>query len=309
MQIIITAGSSYLDIDAYACCVAMSELITLKGRKAIAFSNAVCNYSVCKSLTTEAKINQSIPTDYKEAQYIIVDVSEPEFINVPIDKVVAVYDHHVGFEEYWNKLIGENAHIEFIGAAATLIYREWKNLNLVEKMSVSTAKLMIAALLDNTLNLTSSNTTYEDRQTFYELCKHANIDEEWCQSYFVEVQTSIENDLKNAIFKDIKRVKDTAALPSRVAQLSIWDSNKLLNRLPEIRSWFNESTESWMINIIEIQNNCSYFVCDDKLMQTNMERIFKIAFNGGVAKTKHAFLRKEILKKVYSMDLTVKKLE
>lgn len=308
---IITAGSMYLDIDAYACCVAMSELHNQIDKNAIAYSKANCNYSVCESLIKESHIISEIPSDCIKPQYIIVDVSDPDYIkdSVPLDQVIAVYDHHVGFEEYWKNRIGDNAHIEFIGAAATLIYREWKNFKLVEKMSVSTAKLMVAAILDNTLNLTSSNTTDEDRQAYTELRKHASIDEEWCQSYFVEVQTSIENDLRNAIFKDIKRVKDTSVLPSRVAQLSIWDSNKLLNRLPEIRLWFNDGSESWMINLIDIKSNCSYFVCDDKSVQQKLEKIFGISFSNSIAKTKHALLRKEIIKQVNSSDFSVKRLE
>ena len=39
-RIVITAGSSYLDIDAYACMVAMSELLNWQGIKAIAYSDA-----------------------------------------------------------------------------------------------------------------------------------------------------------------------------------------------------------------------------------------------------------------------------
>lgn len=301
---IVTAGSSYLDIDAYACCISLSDLINLTGQKAIAFSTANCNYSVCESIQAKIKIKKSIPSDYRDAKFIIVDVSDPNFIkdSIPLDQVAAVYDHHVGFEDYWKNRIGDNSHIEFVGAAATLIYREWQKHNLVEKMSTSTAELMVAAILDNTLNLTSSNTTDEDRQAFYKLCKHANIDVEWCNSYFSEVQCSIENDLRNAIFKDIKHMPDTSVLPSRVAQLSIWNAENLFDRLLEIRSWFSESPESWMINIIDIQNNCSFFVCDDKMVQKNLERIFDIVFSNGIAKTRRALLRKEIIKQVNSSD-------
>ena len=53
-----------------------------------------------------------------------------------------------------------------IGAAATLIYREWRTYGKEGRMSPATARLLIAAILDNTLNLTSSNTTEEDRETF-----------------------------------------------------------------------------------------------------------------------------------------------
>lgn len=303
-NLFITAGSSYLDIDAYACCIALAELLHIAGKNVIAYSKALCNYSVCESLQQKTKINKIITSDYENSQYIIVDVSDPDYIkdSVPLEKVIAVYDHHVGFEDYWKNRIGDNAHIEFVGAAATLIYREWQKHNLVEKMSTSTAELMVAAILDNTLNLTSSNTTDEDRQAFYKLCKHANIDVEWCNSYFSEVQCSIENDLRNAIFKDMKHMQDTSVLPSRVAQLSIWNAENLFDRLSEIRSWFSESPENWMINIIDIQNNCSFFVCDDKMVQKNLERIFDIVFSNGIAKTRRALLRKEIIKQVNRSD-------
>jgi hypothetical protein len=123
--VLITAGSTYLDIDAYACAVAMAELLRLQGVRAFAYSQAPCNYSVCGSLTAKGQILRELPADVseQEASYIIVDVSDPEFLksSVPLERVVEVYDHHVGFEGYWRERIGDGAHIEFIGAAATLI--------------------------------------------------------------------------------------------------------------------------------------------------------------------------------------------
>ncbi len=298
---LITAGSTYLDIDAYACCVAMAELLRLKGENAIAYSTAPCNYSVCKSLIEEGQVLQELPVGVsaESTNYIIVDVSDPEFLkgSMPLNKVIGIYDHHVGFEEYWLNRIGDDTHIEFIGAAATLIYREWKKAGLQDKISRSTVLLLIAAILDNTLNLTSTNTTAEDIEVFNELCKKENIDEEWCASYFSEVQTSVEADLKNALFNDIKTVRNNAVLPTRVAQLCVWNANSVLAKLPEIRALFLQVTDKWMINIIDIKNRCSYFVCDDSHHQKEIEKVFDIHFESGVAKTSVSYLRKEIIKK------------
>ena len=47
---IVTAGATYLDIDAYACMIALVELLRLQGAEAVAWSNAPCNYSVCPAL-------------------------------------------------------------------------------------------------------------------------------------------------------------------------------------------------------------------------------------------------------------------
>lgn len=300
-QIIITAGSSYLDIDAYACCVAMRELLEHKGVKAIAYSNAHTNYSVVQSLVNKGEILKELPADFNEvdSRYIIVDVSDPNYIkdSVPLDKVVEVYDHHTGFEEYWQNRIGDNSKIEFIGAAATLVYREWKKSGLEHQISKSTALLLIAAILDNTLDLTSPITTKEDCETYQELCKKADIGDEWRALYFSEVQASIEADLKNAIFGDIKRISDNDILPPNFAQLTIWDAQRILNKLEQIRHWFEDSKGSWMINIIDIKHRISYFVCDDFYHQKEIENIFGVLFKDCVAKSDITYLRKEIIKK------------
>jgi inorganic pyrophosphatase/manganese-dependent inorganic pyrophosphatase len=232
-------------------------------------------------------------------KYIIVDVSDPEYIKdeVPLEQVVSVYDHHAGFEEYWQVRIGLGTHVEFIGAAATLIFREWKKAKLQEQMSRSTALLLVAAILDNTLNLTSANTTAEDVEAFHELCRKENIGQEWCAGYFSRVQKSVEEDLKNALFNDIKTIRDSDVLPPRVAQLCVWDACSILARLLEMRSWFGENDTGWMLNMIDLKEQCSYFVCDDAYYQVRIGKVFGVEFQSGVAKTTVPYLRKEIVKK------------
>lgn len=299
--VIVTAGANYLDIDAYACMVALSELLRLQGGNAVAWSAAAHNYSVCPSMVEDGRILRELPEGWEEnGRYIIVDVSDPDYLQktVPLENVVAVYDHHVGFEDYWQSRIGGNTKIEFIGTAATLIYREWKKAGLQDRMTLPTAQLLIAAILDNTLNLTSSNTTDEDRAVFRELCEYAAVGEAWCAAYFSEVQAGVEADLRNALMNDTKTVRDNPVLPSKVAQLCVWDAESILHRIPEIRSWFEGA---WMLNIIDLQNRCSWFVCDDDVYQEKIGRLFGVTFEKGVAKTPVAYLRKEIIKKTLSI--------
>lgn len=299
--LIITAGDTYLDIDAYACMVALTELLQLQGIRAVAYSTAPCNYSVCESLITEGKVARALPTGFSvdEASYVIVDVSDPDYIKgcVPPDRVIAVYDHHVGFEQYWVDRIGEDAQIEFIGAAATLIFREWEKAGLLHQMTRSSALLLIAAILDNTLNLTSSNTTSADIKAFEALCRKENIDHDWCASYFSQVQANVEADLHNALFNDMKTVLDNEVLPTYVAQLCVWDAWRILDKLDEIRTWFASMADNWMINIIDLRQRCGYFVCDDGDHQNKIERVFDVRFEAGVAKTPVSYLRKQIIKK------------
>ena len=107
----------------------------------------------------------------------------------------------------------------------------------------------------------------------------------------------MEADLKNAIFGDIKTVRNNPVLPPRVAQICVWNADSILSKLPEIRTYFTDLSDSWMINIIDIQHCCSYFVCDDPKHQKEIERVFDICFESGIAKTQVSYLRKEIIKK------------
>ena len=299
---IITAGSNYMDIDAYACCAALKELMELKGQKAIAYTFGVCNYSICKSLIDEKAVMNALPEGVAEetANYIIVDVSDPHYLgrNIPLENVVELYDHHSGYEDYWRERLGDKSKIEFLGAAVTLIYREWKKAGLEDKISRHLALLMIAAILDNTLNLTSSNTTEEDIEVFNELCKRFGIDEEWCAGYFSEVQKNVEADLKNAFFNDIKTIFNEKYLPSKIAQLCVWDAESILEKLPQIREWLGSITDDWMINIIDIKNHCSYFVCDNENRKKEIAEVFDVGFESGVARLLVPYLRKEIIKKI-----------
>ena len=47
---VVTSGSAYLDIDAYACCIAYAELLNLQGVDARAVSSAPLNASISKTV-------------------------------------------------------------------------------------------------------------------------------------------------------------------------------------------------------------------------------------------------------------------
>ena len=297
---VVSAGSRYLDIDAYACCTALRELLELKGERAVAYSKAKPNYSVCDSLRRDGQVLSALPPEYspERSEYIICDVSDPDYIKdgAPLDRVVEIFDHHTGFEEYWRDRIGDKAHIEFIGAAATLICREWVKAGMLDKMSRPTALLLIAAILDNTLDMTSSIVTDEDREAFDLLCKKENVGDEWRSAYFSEVQDSIEADLYNALFNDLKVMHSHPVIPELFAQLCIWDSQRILDKLGDIRRWFGGRGESWMVNIIDIKRRRSCFVCDSEKHRGRLEENFHIQFDNGVAVTQKPYLRKEIIK-------------
>lgn len=295
-----------MDIDAYACCIAMKELLTIKGKKAVALVSAPLNYSVCNFLIEPGQYVDSIPCSVHESEteYVIVDVSDPNYIkkNAPVDRICTIIDHHTGFEKYWSNRIGDQAKIEYIGAAATLVYREWEKSGLQENMSSSTALLMIAAILDNTLNLESSNTTVEDIDVFKKLCVKANVGAEWCENYFLQVQENIEANIEEALLNDIKMIEGNLLLPKHFAQLCVWDAKKVLKKTDKIFGLLNKRSESCMLNIIDIKQHCSYFLCGNFENRDVLEKIFRTSFINSIAKCDEPYLRKEIIKKVSNID-------
>lgn len=63
-KIIIPAGPFYLDIDAYACIVAMTELLHLKEESAIAYSNVPHKYSIFRLHIKEKNILKNLQSDF-----------------------------------------------------------------------------------------------------------------------------------------------------------------------------------------------------------------------------------------------------
>ena len=139
----------------------------------------------------------------------------------------------------------------------------------------------------------------EDIAVFNELCEREGVGAEWCAAYFAEVQESVEADLKNAILGDVKTLRDSAVLPPRVAQLCVWDTDRILAKLSEIREHLACLHDSWLLNIIDIKKRCSYFVCDDGEYSAKIEKVFDIRFEASLARTEKAYLRKEIIKKTH----------
>src|SRR6185312_8394536 len=112
---VISSGAPFIDIDAYACIVAYHELLQLLGIESVGASTSVLNESITAALRA---LPVRIQVGYKPAdddQYVVMDLSDPADFDPVIqpDRVVEIFDHHVGFEEYWQEKLGQHCHIEF----------------------------------------------------------------------------------------------------------------------------------------------------------------------------------------------------
>lgn len=295
---VVTSGSAFLDIDAYGGMVAYAELLREQGYNAKAISTAPLNESITETVQFW---NAEFSTEYDpnpNDTFSLIDVSDPNFFDpiVDLNKVEEVIDHHTGFEKYWRKQIGKNAKIEFIGAACTLVFERWHATSLLGKMSTSSAKLLATGILDNTLNFKAGVTTDRDREAYDRLMLPSGLPDNWPAQYFGECQDAIEADLETALRNDTK-TDMSPNLPKTVGQLVVWDAARLLSdESAKIAKVLAQSSPDWMINLVSIGEDKSYFMASGEAINPDLERILDVKFEDGLATAGHMILRKEILK-------------
>ena len=247
-MVVVTSGSKYMDIDGYACSIAYARLLNLLGINAKAISSANLNNSITNSLRNlNTKLDNYQAKD--DDKYVIVDVSNPKFFDkfVKQENVIKVIDHHVGYEEFWRDRIGENANIEFIGAAATLVFEEYEKNNMLDNMSTDVAKLLMAAILDNTLKFTAKITSNRDRVA-YKRMQEIVGNKDFDKLYFHECQLQIEQNLEETIKNDTKIEKVSESLPKVFGQLTVWNKDFIIANLTKIRQIFKDKFYKYLFN-------------------------------------------------------------
>ncbi len=295
-MIVITVGKSYIDIDGYASSIAYRELLKMKGIESKFVSDAILNYSITDSLknipyTTD---NYDVESDDK---FIILDLSDksyfPSFVNE--DNIIEIIDHHPGYEDYWNNILGNKAIIKPIGSVATIIVEKYEQEGLLDKMNKDVAKLLMAAILDNTLNFTANITTPRDKEAYKKL-EELTHEYNYSSIYFSECQKYIEDNLKESINNDIKIQEVNKNLPKVFGQLTIWDVEKLIQQKDIINQIMNNYSSEWTLNIISLKDNSSYIMYSNNEIKNKLEQLLSCYDKDGVLIKTPAMLRKEIMK-------------
>lgn len=295
-MIVITVGKSYIDIDGYASSIAYRELLRLKGIESKFVSNATLNYSITDSLKSNYTVDNYIVNS--NDKYIVLDLSDKSYFPNFVDEnnIIEIIDHHPGYEDYWNSKIGSNALIEPIGSVATIIVEKYEQDNLLDKMDKDVAILLMAAILDNTLNFTANITTERDEDAYKKLEVLTN-EYDYASKYFSECQRCIEDNLKKSIDNDIKIQKVSEYLPNVFGQLTIWNADDLLRQKDLINQIMNNYNSEWMLNIISLNNNSSYIMYSGDSVKNKLVELLDCKEENGILIKSPAMLRKEIIKK------------
>ena len=296
-MIVLTVGKNYIDIDGYASAIAYRELLKMNNKEAVFVSDAKLNYSVTNSLK-ELPFSIDSYEVSKTDPIIILDLSNkaffPNFVNET--NIIEIIDHHPGYEQYWIDKLGNNAIIKPIGAVATIIVKKYEAAGLLSSINPDIAKLLMAAILDNTLNFTAKITTAADIKAYQELANIIN-EHDFQAVYFSECQKFIESDLTSSIANDIKIDHISNLLPEVFGQLTIWDASQLLLKKTIIDNIMNTYGNEWILNIISLEDNASYILCSDELDKERIKILLGCEDKNEYLVIKPAMLRKEIMKK------------
>lgn len=296
---VVTSGRPYIDIDAYAGMVGYAQLLTLFNQQAIAASTSQPNHSIPPSLRA---LQAPIAFGYQpqpEDTFTIIDTSDPEYFDpiVNLERIDEIIDHRPGMEGFWQQRLAERADIEFVGAAATMVYERWASSHAIGSMSPATATLLAAGILDNTLNFGADITTVRDERAYLDLQAIANLPEDWAGKYFAECQQGIVQNLEEAIRNDTKVIqfKDQPSVYG-VGQIVIWDAQSIISdHIDTIERTVGSVQSPWFMNVVSIGGGKSYFVCTDTKLQKWLSELLGVRFTGNIAPSDRLWLRKEIM--------------
>lgn len=299
-QLIITSGNKYTDIDAYACAIAYKELCDLKNISALVVLPGPMNESVTASVRNiKAEFQTTLVGNPQDYGYVLVDISEPKhFSNFVIEEnIVELYDHRWGFEKYWQEKLGEKAKINQVGACATLIWQEFWNAKVEEKISQESALLLYTAIISNTLNLNAQITHDLDRQAVKELHHYAQLPEKWVEQYYEEASSAVLSNPEKAMRNDTK-ILEAGGEKYGIIQTELWESESFIKTNYQLILTILKSLESphTFLTAPNIAHDFNYLVTEDELVKTQLTNKIDAIFEGDIGKTKKLWLRKEIIK-------------
>ncbi|MDO4759681.1 MAG: DHH family phosphoesterase [Candidatus Saccharibacteria bacterium] len=294
-NLVITSGCKYVDIDAYASAIAYRELLKKQGNNVTASTLAPLNQSI-PPFILGLKYQLDPAEAASDAKYIVLDTSNPDFFDkrVTTDNLAEIIDHHTGFEDYWKNYPNIKTQIEFIGSVCTLIFEKIVSSGHTEILDTDLCKLLVAGILDNTLNLKSSITTDRDRNAYDKLIEIGDISNDFYVEYFSACESEILKDFTKAIKDDIK-IEKVGVLPEVIGQMVVLDTNNF--NIEKMKDVFAEYPE-WLMNVISLEDGKSYLYFNGNSVRERLEKLFNKQCDADDLLVLDKFLlRKQIMKK------------
>lgn len=307
-KIIITSGKKYIDIDAFGGIFAYRKLLRSLGWNAYAVTTAQLNESIAPIIKDmNFQFDQKIEIT-KDTKFILLDVSNPAFFDtfVKEENIIEVIDHHTGYENYWNNR-EVSTQIEFIGSICTILFEKILEKKKEKLLDQNLCKILIAGILDNTLNLKSSNKTNRDLYAYQKLLRIGNINKNWSTIYFQSCYKEIEKNLEKSMRNDIKIEKTSSLLPEVFGQLTVLQKKIIFENMDKVLAVFQEYKE-WIFNVISLEDGKSYLFYSNSSpsVKEKLQLLFHEPVFDSYFILNKCILRKEIIKlaKEYDKEIT-----
>lgn len=296
--IVVTTGQAWADIDAFACVVAYTELLNLRGQRAVAVIPGTLNASVPESYRSLGITETTPPNTH--GPVVMMDVSDPDHFAsfVDVDSIQEIFDHHSGFESFWQERLGMQSHIEMIGAAATFIWEEIDHAGMAEIISPASARLLAAAIASNTLNFQIAITCERDRAAFAGASQRGSFDEAALNNYFAACESTMVHGLPETLQNDTKQ-ESIPNFSARVTigQMELWHSESVVRTNADIiATALSRGTDMWFLDAPSIGDGYTVVYCQHEALKTYLSNAIEIQWDGDIGKTDRLMLRKEILK-------------
>ncbi len=304
---IVCGGRAYADIDVLACASAYVQLLNLLGHDASAVITGPWNQTICKTIHTwPIDVHSKLPSDKHHYQYVLVDFSDPDYREhfVSLSEVVEVFDHHYGHESYWQEKLSSNAHIEAIGACATLIWEQFKKHDMQQHISTVNANLLYTAIFANTLDFKSDVTHSRDLKASDEIMPFTDLPNHWKETYYEEIETSFRNDLEKKLLQDTKTITFLDK-PFSFGQLELWNATPLVEKCSSLmtpRTIEGNTIHDWVINLVSIEEGKCYVLSNSPDLHLSLQTITEgKTLSNNTIHTPRLWLRKEFIRSIRSL--------
>jgi inorganic pyrophosphatase/manganese-dependent inorganic pyrophosphatase len=303
MKYIVTTGNTWIDIDGLACVIAYNELLTHEKKDSIASLQAIWNYTIPESVKDWGLKYENEYIPQPGDRYVVMDVSHVTYIHgfLNEDKIIELYDHHFGFEDYWERKLGERTHIEKVGSCSTLVVEQWRKRLPKVNLSSQSANLLGLSIISNTLNFKSLVTDKRDRVALEYLLPYMTLGDGWIANYFKGQDDHVFANPEDSIHNDTKIiVTPFIAGNLAIAQLELWEGESFIEENMTVIKQMIQTSEAvhWLLTVVSIKDGHNYLYTTSQEVKKVLTDKIGATFEGDRGTTETLMLRKEILREL-----------
>lgn len=294
--------TSYLgpDMDGASCMYAYTEYLRRIGKEAFYYVEGALKREVqvvCELF--DISFESILKEEADNNKYIIVDTNLysdiPSFIKR--EDIVEIIDHHINIEpleQYTNAKI----HIEFVGAAATLVVEKFIQDHV--EMSMESATLLYYGIISNTVNLKSSVTTKRDIEAIRWL-ENKGVDTYHIKEVF-DSKSKITDNLREEMEVEIPcYIKNNNFI---IGQLELTEAEKFLqnntNKIEKILKEVKEEKKAdyLFLNVIDIYEGHTILLVQDETTAEFLTKLLGKEIYIGNNQIENMIMRKQLLQKI-----------